>query len=374
MKLWIPGPTEVRAQLLAECARPMIGHRSEAMGQLHERIDPHLRLAFGLSAASTAQVAVHSCSATGLMEACLHGAGARVLCVVNGSFSKRWAEIAVLLGLEVTLLKKAFGEAAQPEEIARVLQEKGPFDALTLVANETSTGVRTPLAGVAEVLREFPKTLLLVDVVSYLAGMPVDFDANGIDFAFAGSQKALALPPGITVCCASKRYRERAETLPRRSYYLDPLRILDGHLERKTPATPCIPLYFALARQLEDISNSVLLLGEERQHRGAQAWTARYAKHQRMHMACERWAERNALEYVPTPEHRSWTVACIRKGAIHVAKFLSELKKRGHTISNGYGELKDHSFRIGHMGDHSEAALAELLAAGDEVLAARLAT
>jgi aspartate aminotransferase-like enzyme len=282
MKLWIPGPTQVRAALLEECARPMIGHRSDAMAKLHERIDPHLRLAFGLPESSTSRVAVHTCSATGLMEACLHGVGKRVLCVVNGSFSKRWAEIAAILGLEVVQLKKAFGEAASPEEIDRALAERGPFDALTLISNETSTGVRTPLAPVAAVMRKHPRTLLLVDVVSYLAGMPVDFDANGLDFAFAGTQKALALPPGLTVFGASARYLERARAAKRPSYYLDAVRVLDGHAERKTPATPCIPLYFALARQLEDISGGVTLPERDRGLRAAAAWSARYAKHERM--------------------------------------------------------------------------------------------
>lgn len=369
MKLWIPGPTQVRPEILAECARTMIGHRSDAMARLHDRIDPHLRLAFGLEESSPSKAGVHTCSATGLMEGCLHGIGRRVLCIVNGSFSKRWADIGRLLGHEVVALKKAFGEAASPDEIDRALTDHGPFDALTLVSNETSTGVRTPLDGVARVMRKHPKTMWLVDVVSYLAGMPVDFDVHGVDFAFAGSQKALALPPGITVFCASQRYLERVRAAKRPSYYLDVVRALDGHLERKTPATPCIPLYFALAKQLEDISAGAVLPDSERGASGAAAWSARFAVHQRMQRTTEQWAGRHGLQMIPAPEHRSWTVACIRKGGFEVPKLIAELKQRGHTISNGYGDLKDVSFRIGHMGDHTEAELAELLAAADEALA-----
>jgi aspartate aminotransferase-like enzyme len=365
VKLWIPGPTEVRREILEECARPMIGHRSEAMAALHERIDPHLRLAFG--AGSDARVAVHTCSATGLMEASLHGVGRRVLSVVNGSFSARWHEIARTLGLDAVQLAKPLGAAPTPDEIDRALRERGPFDALTWVSNETSTGVRTPLAPLARVMREHPRTLCLVDVVSYLGGAPVDFERNGIDFAFAGSQKALALPPGISVVAASARYVERARTATRASYYLDPLRILDGHTQRKTLATPAISLYFALAHQLEDISGGVTLPASERHLRGASAWSARYAKHERMQRMVEDWAARRGLEYVPAPELRSPTVACIRAGAIDVKTLLAELKRRGHAISNGYGELKDVSFRIGHMGDHGEEDVASLLAAMDEV-------
>ena len=229
--------------------------------------------------------------------------------------------------------------------------------------------IRDRLEGVAAVLRKHPDTLWLLDVVSWLAGMPVDFDVHGIDFAFAGTQKALALPPGLTVFCVSPRYLARVRGARRPSYYLDAVRVLDGHAERKTPATPCIPLYFALARQLEDISNALFLPAPDRHLRGAAAWRARFAKHERMKRMAEDWAARHSLEYVPAPALRSATVACIRKGGIEVAKFLSELKKRGHTISNGYGDLKDISFRIGHMGDHTEEDLAALLAACDEVLA-----
>jgi aspartate aminotransferase-like enzyme len=363
MKLWVPGPTEVRAELLQECARPMIGHRSSAFAKLHDRIDPHLRLAFGLDEASPSRVAVHTTSATGLMEGCLHGVGRRVLCVVNGSFSKRWLDIAKLLGLDAVALTKPFGAAAAPAEIERALVELGPFDALTLISNETSTGVRTPLAPVGDVLKRHPRTLWLLDVVSYLAAAPVDFDRHGVDFAFAGTQKALALPPGLTVMCASARYLERVRGAARPSYYLDPVRILDGHAERKTPATPCIPLYYALARQLEDITSGATLPEGERSLRGAAAWRARFDKHERMKRRTEAWAAEHGLEYVPAPELRSPSVACIRKGPLDVKRFLGELEKRGHQISNGYGELKDLSFRIGHMGDHSERDLDALLSA-----------
>ena len=92
--LWIPGPTEVRPEVLAACTTPMIGHRSAACAELVGAVDPGLRLAFGLAPDSTSTVAVHTCSATGLMEASLHGVGSRVLCVVGGAFAKRWATVA----------------------------------------------------------------------------------------------------------------------------------------------------------------------------------------------------------------------------------------------------------------------------------------
>ncbi len=367
--LWIPGPTEVRPEILAECARPAIGHRSAAMVELIERLDPHLALAFGLSTDSSAQVGVHSCSASGMMEASLRGVGSRVLSVVNGAFSKRYADMGDLLGKQVQRLEVEWGQAVSPEELERAFDSDGLFDAVTLVSNETSTGVRTPLDVVAKVMAKFPETLLLVDLVSYIAGAPVDFDRNGIDFGLAGVQKAFALPPGVAVFCASARYIERAKQQPHRGWYLDPLKLLEGHAARKTPATPTTPLYYALAKQLEDISAGVTLLESERHLRGLEAWQARFAKHERMRARTATWAASHGLSPYPAADCASPTVSCIAAGQLDVASFVKDLAKRGYELSNGYGPLKGKTFRIGHMGDHTEAGLEELLAAADEVIA-----
>lgn len=366
--LFIPGPTEVRPEILAECSRPAIGHRSAAMTELLNRFDPHLPLAFGLASDSTSVCAVHSVSASGLMEASLHGVGPRVLSIVNGAFSKRYRDMALLMGKQVTTIDVAWGSGVDPAELERVLTEQGPFDAVSLVSNETSTGVLTPLGPIAQVLARHPQTLLLVDLVSYIAGAPVDFDRNRIDFGFAGVQKAFALPPGISVCAASKRFMESAQAQPNRGWALDPVRIIDGHLQKKTPATPCTPLYYALARQLEDISNGVTLPAAERSLTGAAAWNARFAKHERMRDRTLAWAASHGLAAYPGEGFRSPTVSCIAAGDLDVAAFVSGLKQVGFEISNGYGDLKGLTFRIGHMGDHDETSLERLLVAADQVI------
>jgi aspartate aminotransferase-like enzyme len=368
MKIWIPGPTHVRPEVLAEQTHPLIGHRSKAMTELVERIDPPLRLAFGLGPGSSASVAVGNHSATAMMEGSLLGVGARVLAVVNGSFSKRWADIAKILGKDVTVLELPWGQAVTREELERALASSGPFDAVTLVVCETSTGVLTPLAPVAKAMRRAPETLLLVDVVSAIAGTAIDFDAHRIDFALAGVNKALALPPGITVMCASKRYLDGARTRMRASWYLDPVRTIDGHAERKTPATPVVTLYRALARQLEDITTGATLPARDTGKTGAAAWSARFAKHERMRARMLQWALGHGLEPFPPEALSSPTVSCIRADGLDVAKLIDALKKRGHEIGNGYDKLKGLTFRIGHMGDHTEDGLDELLAAMDEVL------
>ncbi len=147
--LWIPGPTEIRPAIYQELTTPLFGHRAKEMTQTIERIDPGLRLAFGLGEDSTSHVGVGTHSGTAMMEGSLYGVGERILSVINGAFSKRWADIAEVLGKEVVRIELPWGQAVDEETLAQALTQGDRFDALTLVMNETSTGVLTPLAPVA---------------------------------------------------------------------------------------------------------------------------------------------------------------------------------------------------------------------------------
>jgi HAD superfamily phosphoserine phosphatase-like hydrolase len=359
-RLWIPGPTHVRAEVLAAQALPMIGHRAPQMDALIERIDPHLAHLFGFAPGSGTRGAVATGSATALMESALHGVGPRVLCVVNGAFAKRWHEVARTLGREARAFDVPWGEAPDLERLCETLVREGPFDALTVVANETSTGVLTPLAPLAAALRErAPETLLLVDAVTLAGGQAIAMDALGIDFVLTGSQKALALPPGLALCAASQRYQERARKVASRSWYLDPLRIIDGHTKRATPTTPAISLYQALALQLDDIAAGRLEGGARD---AADGWARRFERHTRMQERMLRWAHEHDLCAFPArSEWCSPTVSCIASGTLDVARLCAELEEAGHHVSNGYGDLKGKTFRVGHFGDHTEADLATLL-------------
>ena len=372
-RLWIPGPTHVRPELLQELAQPPIGHRSKAMTDLIERIDPGLRLAFGLEEGSSSQVACGTHSATAMMEGSLGAVGPRVLCIVNGAFSKRWRDIASVMEKNLTTVEVEWGEALTRERLEKELL-RDRFDAVTLVVNETSTGVLTPLSEVHAALTSSPETLLLTDVVSAIAGCPLDFDGNGIDFALAGINKALALPPGITVMCASERFLEQARARKRTSWYLDPLRTIEGHVARKTPTTPAIPHYTALAQQLEDISAGRTLPEEERSKRGAEAWQARFEKHRRMRTHTLEWAASHGIEPFPNEELSSPTISCLSGSTLDVPALVSGLAAEGFEIGNGYGPLKGETFRIGHMGDHTEEGLAALLEAASRHLKAARST
>src|SRR5437870_5761663 len=199
---FIPGPTWVRPDILREMTRPMIGHRSAEFRELYARIAADLKPLF-----ATAQDAfIVTATGTALMEAALVNCVSRRLLVTTcGAFSERWFAIAESLGLEVDKLSVEWGQAIDPDDLAAHLaSRRAHYDAVTITQNETSTGVTNDVAALARVVREeSPDTLVLVDAVSSLGGIPVLVDEWALDVCFASVQKRIALPPGITLFAGS---------------------------------------------------------------------------------------------------------------------------------------------------------------------------
>ena len=344
-KFFLPGPTDVHPDVLAAQLRPMIGHRSSAMEQLLQKMAPQLQAL----ARTSRTVLIGTTSGTGFMEmAVRNGVRRRALSIVNGAFSGRFAELVTAAGKECVRLDVPLGQAVEPDQLRDMLR-KNPVDAVTVVHSETSTGVLQDVAGLAAVAREFDDVLVLVDAVTSMAGSPVEPDRWGLDFAFTGSQKALALPPGLALGVGSERMLARAKVLPDRGLYFDFVSFEQAMSKFQPTNTPALSLFFALDRQLDRIAAEG---GIE----------ARWQRHDAMRGAVERWATRCGIEYLPREGRRSWTVSCLKLPAGKSAKdVVGKLKTQGWTIGSGYGALKDTTIRIGHMGDHTVAALEELL-------------
>ncbi|MEM1449915.1 MAG: aminotransferase class V-fold PLP-dependent enzyme [Planctomycetota bacterium] len=369
-ELWIPGPTHVRPELLEVMAEPMIGHRTPEMRRILHALDPYLGRLFGLDAAAPHAVAVHSCTATGLMEAGLRAVGPRVLSLVHGAFSRRFAEIADALGKDVVRVESAPGAPADLAGAREALDRSGPFDAITVCLSETSTGALTPPADVAAALGDRGEAALLVDAVTYLGAAPVDAARHGLDLVLAGTQKALALPPGLGLLCASERLLGRARASTERGFFLDLVRIFETHADAKPPMTPTISLLRALLRQLETIDAGALeaeLTDEPAAAlAGLDGWARRYRRHARMRALTLERAERLGLRVVspeggPSAALTSPSVTCLDAGGRDVPELLARLVDRGFQVAPGYGSMRDTALRIGHMGDHSVPALGRLL-------------
>lgn len=345
-QFFVPGPTWVRPEILGEMTKPMIGHRSAEFRELFTGITADLKPLFG----TTQDTFVATCSGTGMLEAALiNSATRRVLVTVCGAFSERWFRIAQLLGLEADRIEVPWGESVRPSMLAdHLVSRRGHYDAVCITHNETSTGVTNDVAALAHVVHdESPDTLVLVDAVSALGGIEVRFDEWGLDVCLASVQKGLALPPGITVLAVSAQALARAKKVPYRGYYFDFLAFKKNADEGSVPSTPSIPHFYALSRQLGDI-----LRGE--------TLAARYQRHRTMRdVTIERTSSFARLR--TDRDHASNTVSALEPLHKKAEEIRTEMKKRGFTIGGGYGDWKESTFRIGHMGDISLADLNAML-------------
>lgn len=356
-RFFLPGPTEVRAEILEAQLRPMIGHRGKPMEQLIAEMQPALREVFR----TARPVYIASSSATGLMEAAVrNGARRRVLALVNGAFSERFYQIALACGFETDALRVPLGEAHAPDQVADALRGHA-YDTVTVVHSETATGVLNPIADIARVVHDTGDIVLLVDSVTGVAGAPVESDAWALDFVLTGSQKALALPPGLALGVAQDAMLARARGARARGIYFDLVEFDKYLAKNQTPNTPALSLFYALHVQLQAIA--------------AEGIEARWARHAAMAERCWQWADEMTQRGTPLgvlapPGFRSPTVTCLTLPPGRTGPAVtSALAARGWTIGAGYGELKDATIRIGHMGDHTVAELDALLAQLAEVLA-----
>ncbi|MBI2898737.1 MAG: alanine--glyoxylate aminotransferase family protein [Planctomycetes bacterium] len=350
-RLFIPGPVEVDPEILQACAVPMFGHRSKEYETLHGAVKSKLRKFFGTEKGN---VFLFTSSSTGAMEACLRNlAGKRVLSCACGAFSERWGEMAPENGKENDVYAVEWGEPNRPEEIDRRLAS-GKYDCITLVYNETSTGVMNPLAETAAVMAKYPDVSFCVDAVSAMAGVPIEPGKLGIDVVLAGTQKAFGLPPGLAVAWVSDRAIEKAKKIPARGHYFDFLQLKKYDEKNQTPETPAISLIHALDVQLDRFFREGL--------------DARWARHRAMAESCRAWADRH-FKMFPEKGYESVTLSCIENTRkIDVKKLNDELGKRGAVISDGYGKIKDRTFRIAHMADTKPEDLKQLLGWIDEIL------
>jgi len=340
--LLIPGPTEVHADVAAAATSPMIGHRGAASRALIRDVSTRVGRMIGTRAA----VLPLGCSATGAMEATMRNLGTGpVLHCVNGAFSARWSAVREACGLEGDHLEVEWGEPITPAALDGALNRRR-YTAVTVVHSETSTGVLNPLPTLAEVVRRHDDTLFLVDAVTSMAAVELCLDAWGVDVCFAGSQKALALPPGLTLCSVSERAVERARTAAGRGFYFDFVRHTEALGRDETPATPPLSLLYQLRAELDRIDTETP--------------DARYERHQRLQARVEEWAA-GRFDFLPRAGFRSPIVSVVRYDGFDVAATLAAMRERGWWIGAGYGQTRDRYLRIGHLGEIDEATLEDAL-------------
>ena len=352
IRLYIPGPVEVSEKTFAAMCQPMIGHRSGDFASLYERTQPHLQELAGTSS----PVFLSTSSAWGVMEAAIRNlVDKKVLNCCCGAFSDKWYDVALRCGKQAEALQVEWGESIDPAAVEAKLAT-GEFDVITLVNNETSTGVLNPLDEIAAVVKKYPDVLFVVDTVSSFSAMHTPVDELGIDVLLAGCQKALAMPPGLTIFTVSDAAMERASTMDDRGYYFDFLEFKKNQENHMTPSTPCISLIYALESKLDDIFTEGL--------------ENRYARHRTTNAMVHEWVEKNGFEHFAPEGNRSVTLTCAANNRdIDLGKWNNLLKSEHSLMINaGYGKIKGKTFRISNMGDETEETIASMLAALDDTL------
>ncbi len=333
-KLFIPGPVDVSEDVLLKLSEPVIGHRTKEFGELLiSTINKLKRLMF-----TENNVFISTSSSTGLMEAAIRNCvKEKCLNIANGAFGERWHEITLINGKKADLLKIDWGLGVKPKIVEEKLSSN-EYDAVTLVHNETSTGVTNPIYEIAKIIKKYPNVCFLVDTVSSLGGIKIEVDKLGIDVCLAGVQKALAVPPGLAVCSVSEKALEKSKTINNKGYYFN-FQIFLKYLEKnQTPTTPSISLLKALNYQLEKILNE-------------EGLENRFKRHETLGEITREWAKKN-FELFAEEKYASNTLTCIKNTKnINLNELETKLYEKGYIFSNGYGKIKDLTFRIAHMGD-----------------------
>jgi aspartate aminotransferase-like enzyme len=358
VKLHIPGPVEVSEKTFQAFRSPMIGHRGQGFKDLYGKIQPQLQQLFY----TNRLVYLSTSSAWGVMEGAIRNLVAKkVLCCMCGAFSDKWLDVAQRCGKQAEGLKVDWGSPIRAGQVDAKLAT-GQFDALTLIHNETSTGVMSPLADIAQLKAKYPDVMFIVDSVSSMTGTKIPFDDLGIDVLLAGTQKAFAMPPGLTLFACSAAALTRAERMKDRGYYFDFVEFQKNAEQNMTPSTPSIGHVYALASKLEDFFSEGL--------------EARYLRHGTLAQMTRQWVEGHGWTLFPEHGFESVTLTCVNNGAkpggrvIDMAKFQKLVKDRGFLIDGGYGKIKGSTFRISSMGDETEMSMKRLYAAMDEAIKA----
>ena len=349
---FVPGPVDVDASVLAAQSAQMIPHRSPKFETMFHQAESKTRLLFG----THSRVFITASSGTGLQEAAVRNfANEYVLSCVNGAFGDRWHVVAQMNGKNADRLEIEWRHPLTPELVVDALKVKS-YELVTIVHNETATGIQNPVWDIAQAVRaRNPDIIICVDAVSSLGGVPVAMDSWGLDMVFTSSQKCLALPPGLGLGATSDRALTRAKSVSNRGWYFDLLRMEDHRVRNSTPATPAISLIYALALQLDRIM--------------AEGLEARFARHEAMAARVQEWVLDRGFEIYAPEGYRSQTVTkIINNHDLEIKKLNAHLQNFDMCIANGYGPLRDKTFRIAHMGETRMEHINTLLAHIDDYM------
>lgn len=351
--LFAPGPVTIAPSTLLAMAQPIIHHRSPQFGAILREVKEGLRYLYQ----TENDVLIFTSSGTGAMEGAVANTlsrGDQALIVRGGKFGERWTEICEAYGVTAINLDVRWGEAVDPAHIQSALEANRDIKAVFIQAHETSTGVKHPIKEVAQVVKAYPDTILVVDAISALGVFDIPVDAWELDLVVAGSQKALSLPPGLAFASISPKAWRLIEKSNLPKYYFDFRKERKAAQKDQTAYTPAVSLILGLREVLARIKEGGL--------------EKLFAHHRLLAEAARTAITAMGLELFTAVPTEAVTVILAPEG-IDGQKVVQLLREKyGITIAGGQGEAKGNIFRISHMGYTDRFELVLVLSAVEIVL------
>ena len=349
--LMILGPTRMAPRVLNAMYENKVTHRSAMFGEIISETTEMMSEVFQ----TENQSYILTGSGTAAMEAALSSVvdkGDKILNIVGGKFGQRFMQIAEVHGAVPTELEVEWGYGVEPKDVKYILEEEDNIKAVTIVHNETSTGVTNPIDEVGKIVKDYD-TLYVVDTVSSLGGDDVFVDGYNIDICVTGSQKCLAAPPGLSAITLSDDAWKVVDETPTSSYYLDMKRYRKSGSSTppETPYTPSVSLMYAMREALRVIMEEGL--------------DTRVKRHELAALATRNGVKALGLELFAQPDVSSNTVTSIKMPEGVTDKELrgTMLDKYKIVLAGGQDHLKGNVFRIGHMGNITEREIITTIAA-----------
>jgi aspartate aminotransferase-like enzyme len=352
--LFSPGPTMIPPEVSLKMAAPIMHHREPEFEQVIADIRQGLKYLFQ----TKSEVLVFSSSGTGAMEGAISNVLAKedkALVVRSGKFGERWGEICKAFGIEFVPVDVEWGRAVRADQIQRALASNPPIRAVYTQATETSTGVRHPVKEIAQIVKRYEDTLLVVDAITGIGVFDLPMDAWGLDVVISGSQKALMLPPGLSFVALSQkawRFVERSD-LPK--YYFDFKKELKSTMKNQSSYTPAISLYLGLRESLRMIQEEGL--------------EAIFRRHEKLARATRCAVKALGLEpYAPDSPSPALTAVRIPEGIDGLRLQDLFFERFGITVAEGQDQAKGKIIRIAHLGYYDKLDVLMVISALEMLL------
>jgi len=352
--LFSPGPTMLPPEVLLKMAEPIMHHREPEFEKIFSEIREGLKYVFQ----TKNEVLIFTSSGTGSMEGAvsnLLSKGDKALVVRGGKFGERWGEICKAYGIEFIPIDVEWGRAVDPEWIQEILESDPSIRAVYTQASETSTGVKHPIKGIAEIVKKYDDTIIVVDAITGIGVFDIPMDAWGLDVVVSGSQKALMLPPGLAFAALSDKAWKFVERSDLPKYYFDFKKELKSAKKNQSSYTPAISLFVGLRETLNMIRKEGL--------------EGVFRRHEKLASATRAAVKALGLELF-APETPSNALTAIKIPAGIDGLKLQDLffEKFGITVAEGQDRAKGKIIRIAHVGYYERLDMVMVISALEMLL------